>query len=72
MPITLNTLKLGEALTAAGGVQVKDQVEWRAYLGCNERLNSRHVNLFGRCCHVIVGLHIHPIGWGRIESTGEA
>ena len=42
------------------------------YLGCNERFNPRHVNLFGSYSHDIVSLHVHPVGRGRVERTGKA
>ena len=42
------------------------------YLRREKWLNPRNINQFRGYGHVIVGLHVHPVSWGRVESAAKA
>ena len=42
------------------------------YLRSKKWLNPRNINQFRGYGHVIVGLHVHPVSWGRVECAAKA
>ena len=51
--------------------QVLRLIVW-VYLRREKWLNPGNINHFRGYGHVIVGLHVHPVSWGRVKCAGKA